>query len=70
MTEGGGRVVFSHEMVNAFMIITSNGRGCIFTSKLKSNLKKCSVYNQFLKRKWYYLFASVHLCKLWTKCAR
>lgn len=66
MKEGAERVVFSHEMVNVFVTITSNGRGCTFTSKSKSNPNKCSVYNQFLKRKWYYLFVCVHLCKLWS----
>lgn len=51
MTEGSETVGFSQEMVNAFMTITANGRGCIFTFKLKTNLKKYSIYNQFFTRK-------------------
>lgn len=60
MTEGAERVRFSQEMVNTLMTTTANGRGCIFTSKLKTNLKKIfHLYSKVLQKK---VILSVCVC--------
>lgn len=51
MSEGAERVGFSQEMVNAFTTIAANGRGYIFTSKLKTNLKKIFHLQSVLQEK-------------------
>lgn len=57
MTE---RVGFSQEVVNAFMTITANGE-CIFSSKLKINLKKLFYLHSVLRQE-VILSDFMHMC--------